>query len=604
MALLRLPSCGDANSDPACASMRRQMSRAFSSPSTSNPLTKLLYPPYPLARAFAVGHPDPLAMTTIRTAVCLTLSVRAMFAQVAISPGALRTHLYAFAADSMLGREAGTVGNVKATDYLAAQLRRIGLQPAGDNGTYFQTLPFRERSPAATSTLVINGQRLGWRTGWFGLAQRSAHLEHLRVIYAGTEGDSVSAQLRGRTPGSLVVQRESRDPNAYDEWPDAAATALVVDDPVLEPPSPSEEFVDDTMASRARYARSPELLLTIGGVERAFGKAIDRLVPGDSGDATLDLVVDVRPTAFPARNVIAILRGRDPTVANEYIALGAHSDHVGIAKQAVDHDSLRIFNRLVRPRGVEDARISATLAQIETVNRELAAYRAAHPGTARRDSIFNGADDDGSGSVALLAIAQHLASLRGTARPRRSILFVWHTAEEKGLLGAEYFVNHPAVPRDSIVAELNMDNVGRGGSDDQPAVTVSGGRVQGNPNFLMVVGSRRLSSELDSIVVRVNADAGHGMQFDYTMDAAGHPARLFCRSDHAQYNRVGIPVAFFTTGANADLHEVTDEAQYIDYDHMARVANFVDDVAQRLANLGHRLVVDRPLPNPRSACRQ
>jgi len=543
-------------------------------------------------------------MTTIRTAVCFTLSVRTLCAQAVISPATLRTHLYAFAADSMMGREAGTPGNVKATEYLARELRRIGLQPAGDHGTYFQTLPFKERTPAITSTLVINGQRLAWRTGWVGFAQTSARLEHLRVVYTGVEGDSISAQLRARTAGALVIQRESRDPDAYDDWPYAAATALVVDDPVLDPPSPSQQFVDDPMASRARYAASPELVLTIGAVERAFGKSIDRLVPGDSGDATLDLVIDIRPTASPARNVVAVLRGRDPIVANEYIALGAHSDHVGIAKQAVDHDSLRIFNRVVRPRGVEDARLGATPAQTETVNRELAAYRAAHPGTARRDSIFNGADDDGSGSVALLGIAQHLASLRGNARPRRSVLFVWHTAEEKGLLGAEYFVNHPTVPRDSIVAQLNMDNVGRGGSDDQPAVTAGGTRVQGNPNFLLVLGSRRLSSELDSIVARVNSDGRHGLQLDYTLDAAGHPARVFCRSDHAQYNRVGIPVAFFTTGANVDLHQVTDEPQYIDYDHMARVASFVDDVAQRLANMDHRLLVDRPRPNPRSACRQ
>lgn len=545
-----------------------------------------------------------LAMTTIRTAVCLTIGVRALFAQAPIDPATLRMHLYAFAADSMMGREAGTAGNAKATDYLARQLRVIGLQPAGDHGTYFQTLPFKERTPSTRSTLVINGQRLAWRTGWVGFAQASTRLDHVRVIYAGTEGDSMSAQLRARGAGALVIQRESPNPDAYDDWPKAAATGLVVDDPVLNPPSSSQQFVDDPMASRARYPQSTELVLTIAAVERAFGKPIERLVPGDSGEATLDLVIDIRPTAFPARNVVAILRGRDPTVANEYIALGAHSDHVGIAKQAVDHDSLRIFNRVVRPRGVEDARINATPAQIQRVNHELAAYRAAHPGSARRDSIFNGADDDGSGSVALLGIAQHLASLRGSARPRRSVLFVWHTAEETGLLGAEYFVNHPPVPRDSIVAELTMDNVGRGGSDDQPAVTAAGTRVQGNPNFLMVVGSRRLSSELDSIVVRVNSDGRHGLKLDYTMDAVGHPARLFCRSDHAQYNRVGIPVAFFTTGANADLHQVTDEAQYIDYEHMARVANFVDDVAQRLANMDHRLVVDRPLPNPASPCRQ
>ena len=545
-------------------------------------------------------------MTTRRTAVCLTLTlgVRAAFGQAAISPATLRTHLYAFAADSMMGREAGTAGNVKATDYLAREVKRIGLEPAGDHGTYFQTLPLKERTPSTTSTLVINGQRLAWRNAWVGFAQSSAHREHMRVIYAGVEGDSLSPQFRARAAGALVIQRESADPNAYDDWPNAGATGLVVDDSVLDPPNPTQQFVDDPMASRARSAQSPELVLTIGAVERAFGKPIARLVPGDSGEATLDLVIDIRQTPFPARNVVAILRGRDPSVANEYVALGAHSDHVGVAKQAVDHDSLRIFNRIVRPRGVEDMLVNATPAQIQTVNRELAAYRAAHPGAARRDSIFNGADDDGSGSVALLAIAQHLASLRGNARPRRSMLFVWHTAEEKGLLGAEYFVNHPTVPRDSIVAELTMDDVGRGDGDDEPAVAADGARVHGNPNYLMVIGSRRLSSELDSIVHRVNAEGRHGLEFDYTMDAAGHPARLFCRSDHAQYNRVGIPVAFFTTGANQDLHEVTDEAQYIDYDHMARVARFVDDVARRLANMDHRLAVDGRRPNASAGCRQ
>jgi Zn-dependent M28 family amino/carboxypeptidase len=184
------------------------------------------------------------------------------------------------------------------------------------------------------------------------------------------------------------------------------------------------------------------------------------------------------------------------------------------------------------------------------------------------------------------------------------VLFVWHTAEEKGLLGAEYFVNHPAVPRDAIVAELTMDDIGRGDSDDEPAVTADGARVNGNPNFLMVIGSRRLSSELDSIIGRVNADGRHGLQLDYTMDAARHPARLFCRSDHAQYSRVGIPVAFFTTGANVDLHQVTDEAQYIDYDHMARVASLVDDIAQRLANMDHRLRVDRQQPSATAGCHQ
>jgi hypothetical protein len=308
------------------------------------------------------------------------------------------------------------------------------------------------------------------------------------------------------------------------------------------------------------------------------------------------------PTSYPARNVVAILRGSDPTLRGEYVAIGGHSDHIGFNHEPVDHDSLRIFNHIVRPGGVENAGARATPEQQAEVNKELAAWRTAHPGETRLDSIYNGADDDGSGSVSVLEIAQRMAARRPA--PKRSILFVWHVGEEKGLLGSMYFTDFPTVPRDSIVAQLNMDMIGRGDAWDETGVDKEGNPLFGGPNYLQLVGSRRLSTELGDLVEQVNKDDKHGFAFDYSMDANGHPDNIYCRSDHYEYARYGIPIVFFTTGLHSDYHQVTDEPEYIDYDHMARVASLVEDVALHVANLDHRVVVDHPKPNPHGACQQ
>jgi Zn-dependent M28 family amino/carboxypeptidase len=269
---------------------------------------------------------------------------------------------------------------------------------------------------------------------------------------------------------------------------------------------------------------------------------------------------------------------------------------------AVDHDSMRIFLHRVRPGGAEDGGRQATPEQQAQVNADLAAWRAAHPNSQRADSISNGADDDGSGSVSVLEIAERLASLK--QKPKRSVLFVWHVGEERGLLGSAWFTDHPTVPRDSVVAQLNLDMVGRGDSWDVTGASKEGAVLRGNPNYLQVVGSRRLSTELGDIIEKVNTAGKHGLVFDYSMDANGHPMNIYCRSDHYEYARYGIPIAFFTTGGHSDYHQVTDEPEYIDYAHMTRVDRLVADIALHLANLDHRVVVDQPKPDPKGGCRQ
>lgn len=363
----------------------------------------------------------------------------------------LKLRLYAYADDSMMGRESGTLGNAMATTYIAAEAARIGLEPAGENGTWFQDI------------------------------------------------ESTSPRLAGQ------------------------------------------------------------------------------LAPGS------------------ARNVVAILRGSDPALRAEYVAIGAHNDHVGVRSPPVDHDSLRAYNlaltRLGAPgwdRSVSPAR-RASAAAAARVNMD----SLRRLGPARMDSTRNGADDDGSGTVTVLEIARVLAS--APVKPRRSILFVWHTAEEKGLLGAKWYTEHPTVPRESIIAQLNLDMVGRGS-----AIDIAGG----GPDYLQLVGSRRVSTQLGDIVEQINSMRSRPFRFDYAFDANGHPERIYCRSDHYMYARYGIPVTFFTTGLHADYHQVTDEPQYIDYDHMARVGELVRDIAVHIANLPARPLVDKPVGAADAACVQ
>jgi hypothetical protein len=140
-----------------------------------------------------------------------------------------------------------------------------------------------------------------------------------------------------------------------------------------------------------------------------------------------------------------------------------------------------------------------------------------------------------------------------------------------------------------------MDMVGRGKADD-----VAGG----GPDYLLLVGSRRLSTELGDIVEAVNKTEPRPFRFDYQYDAKGESHNIYCRSDHAEYARFGIPITFFTTGLHRDYHQVTDEPEYIDYPHMAAVAQLVHDVAVRVADLDHRPLVDKPKPDPTAPCRQ
>jgi hypothetical protein len=345
----------------------------------------------------------------------------------------------------------------------------------------------------------------------------------------------------------------------------------------------------------------PRLFVGAGAMSKLFTQPASELKAGTVGTSVnVKAILDVVPSPFAARNVVAILPGSDPKLKNQYVAVGAHSDHVGMSRRAVDHDSVLIFNRIVRPGGAENDDKMGNAEQFAQINAELAEMRKSSP--TRRDSIFNGADDDGSGSVAVQEIAELLSTMK--VKPKRSTLFVWHVGEEKGLWGSKFFTEHSTVSRDSIVAQLNIDMLGRGSATDLTGTSKEGQELRGGPDYLQLIGSRRLSTELGDLVESVNKTKKHNLVFDYGMDANDHPMNIYCRSDHYEYAKWGVPVTFFTTGGHSAYHQLTDEPQYIDYPHMQRVTKLIADVAIELGNRTGRPVVNQPKLDPRGVCKQ
>jgi Zn-dependent M28 family amino/carboxypeptidase len=224
---------------------------------------------------------------------------------------------------------------------------------------------------------------------------------------------------------------------------------------------------------------------------------------------------------------------------------------------------------------IENQMVALDSAKLATIHVNMDSIRKAHP-TVRLDSINNGADADGSGSMGVLAIAEAMQAMK--VKPKRSTLFVWHTGEEAGLVGSNYFTHNPTVPMDSVVAQINIDMIGRGRAGDLPG---------GGPNYVGVVGSFFDSKDLGEAVQAVNKKQPTALDLDYKYDTtltwSGYN-NIYGRSDHYNYALQGVPIAFFFTGLHGDYHQRSDEPEFIDYPHYARIANYIRDIVVEVGN--------------------
>ena len=535
----------------------------------------------------------------------------------AITARDLRIRLYQFADDSMMGRQVGREGNMNGTDYIAREVRRLGLLPAGDNGTYFQVLPYHFHQFTSHSRLTVDGNPIVWNDGFVAVPGPRAPrpIADAEVIFGGTDGDTTTqisaADAAGRfvvllprvaTPGGQQAfgGRRGFGAGAPSRFADAAAIATIdldalsaaeraaINAPIVAslssggrggpPRAPDAGPVDSVALLKAQLAQlQPQATfrITRAAAAQLFArKTFAGVVAGTKG-GTVNASLDYIETPSPyGRNVVAVIPGSDPVLKSQYVAIGAHNDHVGM-NTPVDKDSLKAFNdqriRLQIANGMKAVPPEA-LARIRV---DMDSIRKLYP-KPRLDSINNGADDDGSGSMAVLEIAEAIQAMR--VKPKRSTLFVWHTGEEAGLIGSAFYTRNPTLPIDSIVAQLNIDMIGRGRAEDLPG---------GGDEYVGVVGSFFDSKDLGEQVQAVNKKQAKPLTLDYKFDEPIDWAsynNIYGRSDHFNYARQGIPIAFFFTGLHGDYHQRSDEAEFIDYPHYAKITNFIRDLTVEVGN--------------------
>ncbi len=272
-------------------------------------------------------------------------------------------------------------------------------------------------------------------------------------------------------------------------------------------------------------------------------------------------------------NVVGMIEGSDPMLKDTYVLLGAHLDHVGYSTTGTGRGGSTDACRRRSPAAQAAIVAAGKVVQRPTRGTPPGGRGAVPTGPIdERDLISNGADDDGSGSTALLGVAKAFAL---GPKPRRSVVFVWHAGEEAGLYGSRYNADFPIVPLDKVQVQLNMDMVGRDDCDD----------IEGDfSNTLFLVGADRISTDLHNLIIEQNAMLAEPLTLDYELNDVNDPEGVYTRSDHYSYASKGIPIAFFTTGLHPDYHRITDTVDKIKFPKMTRIAQLVYETGFSIAS--------------------
>ena len=516
----------------------------------------------------------------------------------------LRNWLSYLASDELEGRATFSEGLGLAAAYLAGHLRSWGIKPGGDNGSYFQRVQVLGVKTTNRSTLTVeaNGQTRTFKDGE-GItfpknvgSKRNFTVEQVEFLgygldaplanhndYAGKDvkGKAV-VYLGGIGPKGLGTEFRraitGRHRYATDQRKAVASIGPVGPAPSGGRPEGGGgsvnrqlEPADFTTAQRLDHPLPPMVTASddlfeflFSGAEVKYSELKEKVakqeplpsftLKGVKLTFNLDADYKIVRTQF-TRNVVGIVEGADPKLKDTFVTFSAHYDHVGYAEGGV-------------VQGADGPQRQAAVGRVK-------------PG-AIDDRVWNGADDDGSGTVTLLGIAKAFAA---GPKPKRSLMFLWFAGEERGLLGSRYHTDYSAVPLDKIVANLNMDMVGRNRDDKAEEA-----------NTVYLVGSDRISTELHNITVAANSSLQHPLKLDYEMNDPTDLEQVYYRSDHYSYAAKGIPIVFFTTGLHGDYHFNTDSVEKINYEKMARIGQLVYETGRRVANLDHSPVRDNRGP--------
>jgi hypothetical protein len=451
------------------------------------------------------------------------------------------------AGDGMRGREAGTVDEMRASMWVANEMRATGLKPLGEDGTYFQWWNMRRtRISTVSSSVAIDGHALALWTEISPTSNLGADVSG-QTLYVG-DGRDTTLDVRGKIavvmmqPPTAALRTTT---NTY-EYRYARAGITATGNALTRRGAVGVIVVADSTADLAYDGvwklQERGTYDVVGGVPRNAVTAAPPPAPRLTGPPvlfvhraalaayrenghTVEIHLHVESFETPSVNIIGVVRGTDPKLRDEYVLFSSHQDHDGV-RFAVNGDS-----------------------------------------------IWNGADDNASTSVALLAIARSFVKQPG----KRSALFVFHGAEERGLLGSRYHAAHPVVPLANIVAVLNGDMIGRN-----------------NPDSAALLGSQpphRNSTELVDMAIAANVATGKFI-IDSLWDRPTHPEGWYFRSDHVPYARLNVPALMFSTNLHPDYHTPRDEPKNIDYPKLTRMTKWMYMTGWLAANAAKRPGID------------
>ncbi|CAN5334094.1 hypothetical protein BH10ACI2_BH10ACI2_18550 [soil metagenome] len=557
----------------------------------------------PMAAAAAKTTPSPALKIS---------SAERKFAE-GVTAEQLKEYLYFVASDEMEGRDTPSRGLDTTAKFIAFNLTKWGFKPAGDDGTFFQKIALhRDAVDAAASFGEVGGQRFAYGDDVIRAGGANALSVNGPIVFAGdgwmiksknlnpyagldvkgkfiaVYSDVVPAAGGGFQRNLVpmpagVTAADIPNTTRGTEWADVTAYAGAngaagiiilpgksVNWAALQRAAGAGRFIVDKFQAAAPAGG--------GGARPGAGpavptiyvspKAATAIFAGETGNplagsATPFALGSAKSFSFTGatkqekawtQNVVALWEGSDPVLKSEMVAIGAHYDHIGIS---------------TNPNAP--------------------------------DKINNGADDDGSGTVSVLSIAEALA--KTPQRPKRSVIFVWHCGEEKGLWGSQYFNSYPTVDIKKVIAQLNIDMIGRSKKkgymapcDTNPAP----GRKPCNEtltdeNTIYVIGKDMMASALGDTVSGVNS--GYlNMNYDTRYDDPNDTNRFFFRSDHYNYAKNGIPIAFWFDGEHEDYHQPGDEPQKIDYVRMEKIARTIAITLWKLTDMKERPKIDKPLP--------
>jgi len=507
----------------------------------------------------------------------------------------LYKHLAVIAHDSLEGRETGMPGQRKAAKYLADVYTEMGVTPKGDDGGWFQTfilnanrtdsLVYRTYSTSGNDTTLLyhsvfsddstapylrlfggNADLTGDVVfAGFGVNDASRGVEHLEGVDMTNTWVLIFGDLPSIVDGDTLFNPGINNNNRLGSilTQKDAAGILVIGD------ATPEQFEESARISSMLLTKPANMALPYlqrQGAGAGFPKGYMQIHPelavemlglnsrDDLENLRAQTITSIRefspyklpyhisykpysgPVEVETENVIAFIEGGDPELKHEVVVLTAHYDHIGITQP-----------------------------------------------DASGDMINNGADDDGSGTVALMAVANALQEAANQGlRPKRSVLFLHVTAEEKGLLGSRYYSDHPVIPIENTVASFNADMVGR---SDQANIQA------GDTDYVYVIGGKIISSELDSLVHAANRKSV-GMRLDEKYNDLQDPNQFYRRSDHWNFGRLEVPFVFFFTGVHEDYHRPSDTIDKIDFPKLTRISKLIYTSTILVANYDGRPDVD------------